>query len=96
MKDSDYVAYNLGKLTQAVIDAHIEACRRWGADKAEIVISAAEYALITGHLNAEDYVFFETKRTLRDDDFAFVERARKAKQHIADAIRLLKGAEDGK
>jgi cyanophycinase-like exopeptidase len=87
---SDYVAMGLGELVQAVIDTHMEAVARWGKEKAESVISSTEYALNEGH-QVKEYVQSETGIFLTGADFAFIERAIKAKQHIKDATALLRG-----
>lgn len=92
----DYSFMHLGGLYQGVVDATVEACRRFGADKAMSVISTAFYppGPADSHNSMEAMqleILQETELDLTEDDMAFLGRLAQAKRLVDDAVKTLGG-----
>jgi len=76
------------------MDAMVAACRRFGAEKAESVVSACEYSLRGKELENETifYVRSETGIEINHRDILFVRKLLEAKDAVDYAVKALKDA----
>ena len=81
---------NVGELHECSINFVTAACARFGAEKAEIIISSAEFA-ISQYWDVVQYTRGETGYSLTPDDMAFITIFIQAKSLIKQAIKTLKG-----
>lgn len=89
----DYTFMGMGNLYQATMDVMTAACKRFGADNAELAIGAIRDGLTDGltGIALEKHVSFEThgktKATL--DDINFIKKLMIAEHAIKKAIEQL-------
>lgn len=87
-----YSFLSIGELYQTAIEINVEACRRFGADKAKGVISTVLYdadkspEYITAELKEEEGI------TITAHDLEFLGKVVRAKQLIGEALKLLQEA----
>lgn len=96
--DTGYSFLFLGGLYQNIVDTTIEACRRFGADRAMSVISTAIYPSSTVPLTLESLrqeILEETGITATDDDISFLGKIAEANMLIREAAKLLNDAHRG-
>lgn len=96
--DGAYSFLGIGKMYQAAVDATVEACRRFGAEKAESVISEALYCKHQGDTPQQIKleVFDETGLKISDDDLQFVFAMGDVRDMVDTTIRHLKEACNGR
>ena len=87
-----YSFLRIGQLQQTLIDIHIEACRRFGAEKAESVISTALYDGDKSEVYILAEIKDETGLSVTHDDLVFLGRIVQAQQSISEALKLLQEA----
>lgn len=95
MVEIDYSFMHLGGLYGGIVDATVEACRRFGAEKAMSVIHVALDPCPPPGLDSMEAmqleVLNETGLDITEDDMAFLGRLAHAKQLVDDAVKALKG-----
>lgn len=91
----DYSFMHLGGLYQGVVDATVEACRRFGADKAMSVIRVALDPCPPPGLDSTEAmqleILHETGLDVSEDDMAFLGKLAQAKRLVKDAVKTLGG-----
>lgn len=95
----DYSFLHLGSLYDATIEAVMEACRRFGAEKAMSVLSVARFEGSGGGLSAEALkleILNETGVEITDGDVAFLGAVVQAETQMKSATALLREAGHGK
>lgn len=91
-----YVFLDMGKLMQAAIDVHVAACKRFGAEKAEITISATRDAINAGknEIGIIEEVRFEAGVEVTAFDIEFVKWIISADHAATAGINYLKEAKE--
>lgn len=94
----NYVFLDLGTLVQAAIDVTTAACKRFGADKAEVTIGSIRDAIdhAKNEIGIIEYVRDEAGMEVTDFDIEFVKCLISADHAVSAAIGFLKEAKDGK
>ena len=87
-----YSFLRIGQLQQTLMDIIIEACRRFGAEKAESVISTALYDGDKSEMYILTEVKEETGLSISQDDLEFLGRVARAQQSISEALKILQEA----
>jgi len=91
----DYSFMHLGGLYQGVVDATVEACLRFGAEKAMAVIRVALDPCPPPGLGTMEAmqleILHETGLDVTDDDMEFLGKLAQAKRLVDDAVKVLKG-----
>ena len=91
-----YVFLNMGELMQAAIDVTISACKRFGADKAEITIGATRDAINAGEseIGIIEEVRFEAGVEIKAFDIEFVKWIISTDHAVTAGIEHLKEAKE--
>ena len=90
----DYTFLHMGELYQGTMDVMVAACKRFGAEKAESVISEIGWGIREEHSDERiiDNVEFETKAKIKPDDIQFMRKMLAAEDAIKYAITTLREA----
>lgn len=94
----DYSFLKLGGLYDAIVDATVEACGRFGGEKARAVISEFSYWKYQGEPldQIKKELFDETGLTISDDDIRFLTALDDAKAMIVQTEKHLREACHGR
>ena len=96
-KPLDYSFMHLGGLYESIVEATIEACRRFGADKAMGIISSAIYEEHNfGSLEFEEFVSEEYGIELSNEDLDFLAAVVQARQMIEQTTEKIQEACHGR
>lgn len=97
METTSYSLLYIGDLYQLGVDVMTAACKRFGAEKAELIIERAKWE--SERSNSIDKIientYYETKFKLNSDDIDFLKKIFRAEAIIRQAKKVLKEACDG-